>query len=117
MGPEPGLRWALAIGAMLIALAVVSPVLAAVAVLYHAALVVVATRDLARLPGRSGFAVRRVKPEPFSLGEREEVSVVIENPSAAALLARIADHAPSGLLPEPPAVPALFDRNCPLRLT
>ncbi len=117
IAPEPRLLWALAIGAMLIALAVVSPVLAAVAVLYHAALVVVATRDLARLPGRSGFAVRRVKPEPFSLGEREEVSVVIENPSAAGLLARIADHAPSGLLPEPREIAGRFDRNGRLSLT
>ena len=109
--------WAIAIGAMLIALAVVSPVLAAVAAVYHAVLVVVAARDLALLPGRSGFTVRRVMPEPFSLGEREEVSVIVENPAAAGLLATVADYAPSGLLPEPREVAGRFDHNGRLQLS
>ncbi|HXM71215.1 MAG TPA: hypothetical protein VN970_08775, partial [Thermoanaerobaculia bacterium] len=64
--------WAVAIGAGLIALAIVSPVLGFVAVAYHAGLVIIAARDLALLPGRSGYLVKRVKPEPFSLGELEE---------------------------------------------
>jgi uncharacterized protein (DUF58 family) len=102
---------------MLIALAVVSPLLAAVAVVYHAALVVVAARDLALLPGRSGFIVRRVMPEPFSLGEHEEVKVIVENPSAAGLFATLADHAPSGLLADPREVAGRFDASGRLQLS
>jgi uncharacterized protein (DUF58 family) len=103
--------WAIAIGAGLIALSVVSPVLAVVAVIYHAGLVVIAVRDLALLPGRLGYTVRRLMPEPFSLGEKEEVTVVVENPAAAGLLATVADHAPAELNPEPREVSGRFDRN------
>ncbi len=109
--------WAIAIGAGLIALAVVSPALRVLAVIYHAALAVVAARDLALLPGRSGFTVRRVMPEPFSLGEREEVSVIVENPVAAGLVAKLADHAPSGLRPEPREFDGRFDRSGRLQLS
>ncbi|HSS60895.1 MAG TPA: DUF58 domain-containing protein [Candidatus Limnocylindrales bacterium] len=101
----------MAIGAGLIALAVASPVLGLVAVVYHVGLVIIAGRDLALLPGRSGYAVRRTMPEPLSLGEPEEVLVVIQNPAAAGLMARVADHAPSGLRPEPRELPGTFDAN------
>jgi len=67
-----------ALGAALIALAVVSPVLALVAAVYNAGLLIVAARDLALLPGRSGYLARRITPEPFSLGEPEDVTVVVE---------------------------------------
>ena len=89
------------IGAGLIALGAVSPFLGFVAFVYNVALVVIAARDLALLPGRSGYTVRRATPEPFSLGEPEEVTVVVENRAAAGLLARIADHAPDRLRPSP----------------
>jgi uncharacterized protein (DUF58 family) len=109
--------WAIAIGAILIALTVVSPALGVVAVVYHAALVVVVSRDLALLPGRSGYTVHRVMPEPFSLGEHEEVRVLIENPAAAGLLVRLADHAPSGLRPEPREVVGRFDLSGRVQLS
>ncbi|HXB04004.1 MAG TPA: DUF58 domain-containing protein [Candidatus Angelobacter sp.] len=109
LAPQPRLLWAVAIGAGLIALAIVSPVLGFVAVAYHAGLVIIAARDLALLPGRSGYLVKRVKPEPFSLGELEEVTVVVENAAAAGLLARVADHAPADLKPEPREVAGRFD--------
>ena len=109
LAPQPRLLWAVAIGAVLIALAIVSPVLALVAVIYHAGLVIVATRDLALLPGRSGYRVRRSMPQPFSLGEREEVAVVVENPAAAGLMAGISDHAPHELKPQPREVEGRFD--------
>ncbi|TMD73554.1 MAG: DUF58 domain-containing protein, partial [Chloroflexi bacterium] len=48
-------------------------------------------------------------PEPFSLGEPEEVTVVIQNRSASGLMARVADHAPAGLRPEPRALSGQFD--------
>ncbi|TAN32274.1 DUF58 domain-containing protein [bacterium] len=117
LAPQPRLLWAIAIGAGLIALAVASPVLGLVALVYQTGLVIIAARDLALLPGRAGYRVRRVMPEPFSLGEREEVTVVVENPAAAGLLAKIADHAPSELQPQPREVCGRFDRDGRLQLT
>jgi uncharacterized protein (DUF58 family) len=117
LAPQPRLLWAIAIGAVLIAVAVVSPVLGFVALIYHAVLVTLLARDLARLPGRSGYRVRRQMPEPFSLGEREDVTVVVENPGAAGLMARAADHAPDALKPEPREVGGRFDSTGHLQLT
>ena len=111
LAPQPRLLWAIAIGAGLIALSVVSPVLGFVAAVYHVGLVIVVARDVALLPPRSGFDVRRAMPDPFSLGEREEVTVVIENPAAAGLRARLSDHAPAGLHPQPRELEGRFDRN------
>jgi uncharacterized protein (DUF58 family) len=117
LAPQPRLLWAVGIGAALIALAIVSPVLAFVAVIYHVGLVLIATRDLAHLPGRSGYRVQRKMPEPFSLGEREDVTVVVENPAAAGLMARIADHAPAELRPQPRELDGRFDAAGRLQLT
>jgi uncharacterized protein (DUF58 family) len=86
-------------------------------VIYHAGLVIVATRDLALLPGRSGYRVRRAMPQPFSLGETEEVAVVVENPAAARLMAAIADHAPAELRPRPREVEGRFDGGGRLSMT
>jgi len=117
LAPQPRLIWAAAIGAGLIALAVVSPVLGFVAIVFNAGLAIIAARDLALLPGRSGYTVRRTMPEPFSLGEPEDVTVVVQNRAAARLMARIADHAPGTLRPEPRAVSGRFDTNGLLRLS
>jgi uncharacterized protein (DUF58 family) len=117
LAPQPRLLWAIAIGACLIALSVVSPVLGFVAVMYHVGLVVIAARDLALLPGRSGYTVHRLMPEPFSLGETEEVTVVFENPAAAGLPAKVADHAPAELSPHPREVSGRFDRSGRLQLS
>src|SRR5262249_2810988 len=114
--PQPRLLWAVGIGAALIALSVVSPLLIFVAVVYHFGLVVLVARALAVLPGRGGFMVRRVLPEPLSLGEHEEVRVVVTNGAAAGLDARVADHAPPGLLPRPREVAGSFDKNGTLAL-
>ena len=105
------------IGAGLIALGAVSPFLGFVAFAYNVALVVIAARDLALLPGRSGYTVRRATPEPFSLGEPEEVTVVVENRAAAGLLARIADHAPDRLRPSPREISGRFDTSGVLKLS
>ncbi|TMF37548.1 MAG: DUF58 domain-containing protein [Chloroflexi bacterium] len=117
LAPQPKLIWAVAIGAGLIALAVVSPLLGLVAIVYNAGLVVIASRDLALLPDGSGYAVRRVVPEPFSLGELEEVTVVVQNRAAAGLLGKIADHAPDMLRPSPRELVGRFDRDGVLKLT
>ncbi len=111
LAPQPRLIWAVAIGAGLIALAVASPVLGFVAIVYNAGLVVIAARDLALLPSRSGYVVRRTMPEPFSLGEPEEVTVAIQNRAAAGLMAKVADHAPAGLRPTPRELSTQFDRQ------
>jgi uncharacterized protein (DUF58 family) len=117
LAPQPRLIWAVAIGAALIALAVASPVLGFVAVVYQVGLVIIAARDLGVLPGRSGYIVHRTTPEPFSLGEPEEVTIVIQNAAAAGLMAKVSDHAPAGLRPEPREVSARFDPNGLLKVT
>jgi len=111
LAPQPRLLWAIAIGAGLIAVSVVSPLLGVVAIAYHVGLVLVLARDLALLPARAGYRVRRHVPEPFSLGELEEVQVVIENPAAAGLAARVADHAPAELNPHPRELAGRFDAS------
>jgi uncharacterized protein (DUF58 family) len=116
LAPQPRLLWAIAIGAGLVALSVASPALGFVAVVYHAGLVVVAARDLALLPGPRGFVARRVMPRPLSLGEREMVSLVIENPAAAGLPAAVADHAPAELRAEPRELAGRFDGTGRLEL-
>ena len=88
-----------------------SPLLGFVAAVYNAGLLVIATRDLALLPGRSGYTVRRTMPEPFSLGEPEEVKVLIRNRAAAGLRAKVADHAPAGLRPSPRELEGRFDAS------
>jgi uncharacterized protein (DUF58 family) len=117
LAPQPRMLWAIAIGAALIALAVASPVLVLVAVAYHVGLIFVLTRDLAMVPGRTGYRLQRVVPEPFSLGEIEEVRLVVENPAAAGLDARLADHAPAELKPHPRELAGRFDRKGHLEVT
>ena len=117
LAPQPRLIWAVAIGAVLIALATVSPVLGFVAAVYNAGLVILAARDLAKLPGRAGYAVSRTTPQPFSLGEPEAVRLRIENPAAAGLEARVADHAPAELRADPRETHGRFGESGRLELT
>jgi len=117
LAPQPRLLWAVAIGAALIALSVVSPLLVLLAAVYHAGLVAVVARDLALLPPARGYTARREMPDPFSLGEREEVKIVVTNRGAAGLRARVADHAPSDLQPRPREVEGTFDPTGKLTVT
>jgi uncharacterized protein (DUF58 family) len=91
-------------------------VLGLVAVAYHATLVIVAARDLSSLPGRAGYKARRITPDPFSLGEPEEVGIIIENRAAAGLMARVADHAPDALRPVPREAKGRFDARGTLQV-
>ena len=95
----------------------VAPLLGLVAVVYHGGLVIIAGRDLALLPGRAGYRVRRVMPEPFSLGEPEEVTVIVENPAAAGLIGTVADHAPDMLRPTPRETGGRFDAGGILKVS
>ena len=88
-----------------------------VAAVYNAGLVIIAARDLALLAARSGYSARRTMPEPFSLGEPEDVGVHVENREAAGLLAKVADHAPAGLRAEPREVEGRFDSQGRLDVT
>jgi uncharacterized protein (DUF58 family) len=117
LAPQPRLIWAVAIGAGLIALAFVSPVLAVVAVVYHVGLAMIAARDLAMLPGRIGYVISRETPEPFSLGEPEDVTVTVRNHEAAGLQGKIADHAPDALRPSARELVGRFDPAGVLKLT
>src|SRR5438094_9344095 len=93
--PQPRLIWAVGIGAVLIALAVVSPLLVLVAVVYHVGLVALVARDLALLPGARGYVVRRAMPEPFSLGEAENVRIAVTNGAGAGPAAGCGGHGPT----------------------
>ena len=77
---------------------------------------ILVARDLALLPGRAGYVARRTMPDPFSLGEPEEVSVTISNVQAAGLTAQVADHAPDELRPVPREVGGHFDASGILRV-
>lgn len=116
LAPQPRLLWAVGIGATLIALSAVSPVLGFVAIVFNAGLLFIAARDLSLLPSRGGYATRRAMPDPFSLGEPEEVAVAIQNRAAAGLKATVADHAPDALRPFPREVEGRFDANGMLRV-
>ena len=74
-------------------------------------------RDLGLLPARAGYTVRRVMPEPFSLGEPEEVTVIVQNRRAAGLLGRVADHAPDSLRATPRVLSGQFDSGGVLKVT
>src|SRR6202158_2923726 len=101
LAPQPRLLWAVAIGAVLIALAIVSPVLGFFAVIFNAGLGIIPTAN----------------PAPSSPGAAEDVTGVAETPTAAGLMARIADHAPEELKAEPREVDGRFDRAGRLQLT
>ena len=79
------------------------------AVAYHVVLLVVLVADLRRMPPPSGFAAGRRLPVPLSLGADETVEVTVRSREAAGLLARIGDHAPGALHPEPREQTAIFD--------
>jgi uncharacterized protein (DUF58 family) len=110
LAPQRQLLWAIAIGAGLIALSVVSPILVLVAIAYHVWLVAVVAAEIALLPA-AGYTARRSMPEPFSLGEHEEVRVIVTNRAAAGLIGRVADHAPADLRPRPRELDGVFDPN------
>jgi uncharacterized protein (DUF58 family) len=109
LSPRPRLLAALVLGAGLVLLTLISPVFWVLVVGFHAVLLWAVMSDAARLPSRSGFAVNRNLPRPFSLGAEETVIIGVENPKAAGLSAELADHAPAELNPRPRTQPGVFD--------
>ena len=99
----------LLIGTLLVLLVLLHPVFLLVFIGYYAALLGLVIRDASRLPHKSGFAASRVLPEPFSLGERQEVEVLVAHSGAAGLSAEVADHVPADLRPDRRIVAGRFD--------
>jgi uncharacterized protein (DUF58 family) len=109
--PQRRLLGLLLVGAGLVALASLTWVVWLAVVLYHAFLVSLAWRDASRLPPAEAFKARREVPQPFSLGQLEEVTIGIACTAAAGLDAEIADHAPLQLSPRPRVLRSRFDEN------
>jgi uncharacterized protein (DUF58 family) len=107
--PQPRLLAALLVGAMIVALTALSPVLWVMAVAYHAVLLLTVARDARRLPAASRFTASRQLPEPLSLGVEQAVLVGISSPQAAGLRAAVSDHAPLALAATPRVVGGAFD--------
>ncbi|MDQ6884843.1 MAG: DUF58 domain-containing protein [Candidatus Dormibacteraeota bacterium] len=111
LAPQPRLLVALLVGALSVLLVLLSPLLWLIVIGYHAVLAGLVIADGRRLPGRRGFAASRVLPQPFSLGERQAVQVVVGHAAAAGLPADVADHVPADLRPDIRVIPARFDQE------
>lgn len=99
----------LVLGAALVLLTTLTPLIWVVAGAYHAALLLAVVRDARRLPPASRFRASRQLPTPFSLGAEQSVLVGVACAEAAGLRASLADHAPSALVPVPREVGGVFD--------
>jgi len=99
------------VGAALIALTALSPLLWAVAAVYHAALLWLLVREARRLPTGGEVTASRQLPEPLALGAEQTVLVGVSCPRAAGLRAEVADHAPLPLRASPDPVAGTFDAD------
>ncbi len=111
LAPQPRLLLALLVGALSVVLVLLSPLSWLLVIGYHAVLVGLVVADGRRLPRRRGFAASRVLPQPFSLGERQAVQVVVGHAAAAGLPAEVADHVPADLRPDLRVIPTRFDHE------
>ena len=75
MIPQDRLTIALLVGAGLVVLCAVSPLVWPLAAVFFAYVVVAALLDARSLPGRSALSVHRSVPMPFSLGARGEAKL------------------------------------------
>lgn len=92
--PQPRLLAALLVGAAMIALTALSPLLWALALVYHAVLAWTLVRDARLLPATSEFTASRELPQPLALGAEQSVLVGVSCRRAAGLRAAVADHTP-----------------------
>jgi uncharacterized protein (DUF58 family) len=99
------------VGAALIALTALSPLLWAIAAVYHAALLWVLVREARRLPAGGEVTASRQLPEPLALGAEQTGLVGVSCPRAAGLRAEVADHAPLPLRASPDPVAGTFDAD------
>lgn len=74
-------------------------------------LVALSLRDASTLPYLSEFRAARHLPRPLSLGEREQVTMVVVAARAAGLTVEIADHVPADLAPNLRFVATAFDAD------
>jgi uncharacterized protein (DUF58 family) len=106
--PRRRLLAVLAVGAALVAMTVVSPLLWAVAAAYHAVIAWALVHDARRLPRPNRFLASRQLPRPFSLGVEQTVLVGLSCREAAGLRCAIADHVPADLHATPRSVTGVF---------
>ena len=109
ISPQPRLLGTLLAGSVLFLLLLLSPLFLVVPLLYYAAMAGLILAEARRLPAKSGFMASRILPQPFSLGEVQEVQVVVAHAGAAGLPAEVADHVPADLRPNRRIVPGVFD--------
>jgi uncharacterized protein (DUF58 family) len=107
--PRPQLTLAVAGGAALVVLTLVSPLVWVAVALYHLALAAVLAADARRLPLPTAFTSHRELAEPLALGRDQEVGLAIACPAAAGLRAELADHAPLEFGAEPAVLAGAFD--------
>jgi uncharacterized protein (DUF58 family) len=72
-------------------------------------LLALTVRDAVTLPRPATFKAVRHLPRPLSLGEREQVTVVVTAPGAEGLVGEVADHAPADLAPDRRVLESIFD--------
>jgi uncharacterized protein (DUF58 family) len=99
------------VGAAIVALTVLSPVLWLLAVLYHAALIWTLVRDARGLPVATDFTASRELPRPLALGAEQEVLIGLSCARAAGLRAAVADHTPLPLRIDDAPVLGTFDAD------
>jgi uncharacterized protein (DUF58 family) len=109
--PRPRLLAALLLGAGVVALTVVSPLLWVLALVYHAALVWAAGRDARSLPAAAEFTASRELPKPLALGAEQSVLIGVSCRRAAGLSAAVADHVPAQLRVSEQPVEGAFDAD------
>jgi uncharacterized protein (DUF58 family) len=95
----------------MISLTVLSPLLWALALVYHGALLWTAVRDARALPVAPEFTASRELPEPLALGAEQSVLVGLSCPRAAGLRAAVADLAPLQLRVSAGPVEGTFDAD------
>jgi uncharacterized protein (DUF58 family) len=109
--PQPRLLAALLVGAAILALTVLSPLLWALALAYHAVLAWTAVRDARRLPTGTDFTASRELPRPLALGAEQAVLVGVSCRRAGGLRASVADHTPAHLRVSDRPVEGAFDAD------
>ena len=109
--PQRRLLGLLLVGAGLVALTVLSPLLWIVAAVYHGLLAWAVVRDARLLPLPSRFVASRQLPRPFALGAEQPVLVGVSSPEAAGLRGEVADHVPAALAPDRRRIQGEFDQD------
>jgi uncharacterized protein (DUF58 family) len=88
-----------------------------VVIAYHTTLLLAVIADSRRLPRTRDFTVARRVPRPLALGAEQAITLTVQNPAAAGMLAEVADHAPFELGASPRVVAGAFTPDGSLVVT